>query len=413
MDVKLLIDSLKGISGTGDIVGQLAKMRKGERITLEPGDYSGKGKAMAAPIAADLWYLWAHDNFMAHYYAETIGDTFDFSTYMSENLKNLKNLTNLKPLKVLRYLKDLVPSTKYVNGWAVGQDWSSNGMYWINTLAFELWLKDIGFLYPSPGPKDFKPNDYVGYITFPVGQLGVMEVISLFFETDVAGYKHDAKDIKTKTEPAAEEIPVTKSPAELFPGTENAASNKCYGKHLIEKGYLIPEAVKRDLEPIALDLIFYIDDVKPKRWMRYWIHKESKFPVPGEFVGILCKPLVTPPHVWWFQESTPFLYAGNWMETGNLTSGIITKVTLEEDRDDDGIGNQYDIEIEGCEVTLEASDFFLYKVGDRVAVLKMDSTTTKAERAFTWNDQREIVFDSSDKGTIITNYIIVPLIFYK
>jgi len=413
-DLKSIIDSLKGISGSGDILGQLVKLRGGNgSLTMEPGDYVGNNKAMAAPIGTDLWYLFGQDNFMSHYFTEVIGDTYDFSTYMSENLKGLENLTGLKPLKTLRYLDDLVSSKTYKYGWAVGQEWANNGMYWINSIAFELWLKDIGFQYSSDGPTGFNPNDYVGYITFPVGQLGVMEVISLIQETNVAGYKHDGKDIKAAVAPDAEEAPVAKSPAELFPDTGSAGNNKCYGKHLIERGYLIPDAVKRDVELLSKEMKAYAEDVKPKMWMRYWIHKESTLPVPGEFIGILCKPVAAPPHVWWFQESNPFIYAGNWMETWNLTSGVITKVTLEEDREDDEDGNQYDIKIEGCEVTLEASDFFLYKVGDRVAVVKMDSIETKATKSFTWIDQKETVFDSTDKGKIITNYIVVPLVFYK
>lgn len=413
-DLKSIIDSLKGISGSGDVLGQLVKLRGGSgKLTLEAGDYVGNGKAMAAPIATDLWYLFGHDNFMAHYFVEVIGDTYDFTTYMEENLSGLANLPGLKPLKMLRYLDDLVSSTTYRYGWAVGQEWANNGMFWINTLAFELWLTDIGMQFASDGPLDFEPNNYAGYITFPVGQLGVMEVISLIQETDIAGYKFDGEDVKEAIAPGFGEVPVMKTPAELFPGTEQAGNNVCYGKHLIESAYLVPDAVKRDIELFSSEMTAYAEDVKPKKWMRYWIHKESKLPVPGEFIGILCKPVVTPPHVWWFQESNPFIYAGNWLETGNLTSGVITKVTLEEDREDGEVGNQYDIKIEGCEVTLDASDFFLYKVGDRVAVLKLDSTATKADKSFTWIDQKETVFDSTDKGKVITNYIIIPLTFYK
>ena len=405
--------SLKGISGSGDIINQLLKLRGDKPTTLEPGDFSGNNKVMASPIGFDLWYLSAQDNFMSHFYAEEIGDTYDFSEYIETNLKGLQNLTNLKPLKVLRYLDDLISVDHYDWGYQLSSEWQNNGMYWINTLAFELWLTDIGYQYSSDGPTDFKPNDYVGYIAIPVGQLGTMEIISLVRETDVMGYDLDGESVKAKTEPDTDELPKSQNPATLFPSLESPDLDKCYGLHLIEKGYLVPESIKPDMELISSKLQYYAESIEPKKWMRYWIHKDSKWPIPGEFVGILCKPLVTPPHVWWFQESYPFLYAGNWMETANLTSGVITAVTIEEDRTDEGIGNQYTVDVEGCSVILEASDFFLYKVGDRVAILKMDSTETRQDASFSWLNQREVVFDSSDKDQEITNYVIVPMAFYR
>jgi len=164
----------------------------------------------------------------------------------------------------------------------------------------------------------------------------------------------------------------------------------------------------QDVELFSSPMEKYTEDVKPKMWMRYWIHKSSQI-VPGEFVGILCKPNVAPPHVWWFQESSPFLYAGNWLETWNLTSGVVTEVTLEADRTDGQIGNQYKIKIQGCEVSIEASDFLLYSVGDRVAVVKMDSIETAPTKSFTWLDQP--TFKKEHEGELVTNFIIIPATF--
>ena len=75
--------SLKGISGSGDTINQLLKLRGDKPTTLEPGDFSGNNKVMASPIGFDLWYLSAQDNFMSHFYAEEIGDTYDFSDYIN------------------------------------------------------------------------------------------------------------------------------------------------------------------------------------------------------------------------------------------------------------------------------------------------------------------------------------------
>jgi hypothetical protein len=137
--------------------------------------------------------------------------------------------------------------------------------------------------------------------------------------------------------------------------------------------------------------------------------------VPGEFLGILCRPVACPPHVWWFQESSPFLYAGNWVETGNLTSGVVTVVTLEADREDGGIGNQYNVKVQGCEIIVDATDFLLYAVGDRVAVLKLESTVASATKSFTWLDQYAFKETDSDvdKGRMHSTFLILPATYYK
>ena len=169
-----------------------------------------------------------------------------------------------------------------------------------------------------------------------------MEVISVLQETDLTGYKFAAVDSnggydpKLPAEVEDKDKPKTQSTPEMFPDMSDAGQNYCFGKHLIEEAYLTPDAVSRDVELFASEISGY--EVEPKFWMRYWINKDSKLPVPGEFIGILCRPVAAPPHVWWFQESAPFVYAGNWMETGTLTSGVVTVVTEEDDRDDEGIG---------------------------------------------------------------------------
>ena len=66
-DIQNIINSLKGISGTGNLLGATAKLLKDANLTMEPGDFASKNIKMAAPIGYDLWYLWSHDNFMAHY----------------------------------------------------------------------------------------------------------------------------------------------------------------------------------------------------------------------------------------------------------------------------------------------------------------------------------------------------------
>jgi len=131
-------------------------------------------------------------------------------------------------------------------------------------------------------------------------------------------------------------------------------------------------------------------------------------------LGVLCKPLALPPHIWWFQESTPFVYAGNWFETESLTGGVVTAVVLEADREDDGIGNLYTVKVHGREIKINSSDFLEYEVDDRVGILKVDAfTETPRAASFKWSDQIRIT--ETDEGETFGSdrYVILPIDFYK
>lgn len=457
-NISNVINALKGISGSGGILGYVIKYMTDYVMTLDPGDIvkDNPPVTITVPISYDLWYLHCDHNFMARYYnhdtayghpvtprtdmANHDGDHFDYKPYMASNLTFLSLITGLKPLKVLRDLEQLTTNVSMsVFGEMYSAQYENNGIYWINTMAFEIWGFGKDAQYPSSGPKDFEIKDYIGYLTFPIGQLGAMEVISLIQETQIGGYKFTGTDGMTTVWP---KLPITpgsleerdkpsvQSPPEIFADMNDANQNHCYGRHLIENAYLTPVTpIKsqntlnsvgqtaydpipiKDVELFSDDTGKYPDDVKPKKWMRYWIHKDHTMPVPGEFLGILCMPVTCPPHVWFFQESAPFVYAGNWVEVGNLTSGVITEVINQSVRIDGKVGNQYKVKVQGCEVLLESSDFFIYSVGDRVAILKMDSTLAIPDKSFTWLDQP--TFKITDNLQAIPNYVILPITYYK
>jgi hypothetical protein len=408
-ELSQIIESMKGLAGSGTVLGQSIKNMTEFVMTLEPGDFvrSDPPQASAAPIGYDLWYLWCANNLLAKYYTGIDGDHYDYSPYLADNMKFLNYLPGLKPVKTLRNLKALLSTTTETGFMNFKSQWSNNGVYWINTMAFEVWRTGAGYQYSSVGPKGFKANDYAGYISFPIGQLGAMEVISLMQETDL----YDIESLSVSDTPSLQSTP------DMFPdmkdskGNAIGGKNMCFGDHLLESAYLKTTAADPNLELWASPIKDYGEDVKPKQWARYWIRKDGTMPVPGEFIGILCRPVSCPPQAWWFQESAPFLYAGNWIETGNLTSGIVTKVTAEVSRTDGGKGSQYNVRIQGCEVLVDASDFLVYEVDDRVAVVKVDSTATRATKSFTWLAQPTLQL--KDKLTKQINYVIVPITFYE
>lgn len=403
-----LIASMKGLAGSGNILSDLVSKVEGLVATMDPGDFvqSDSNIMMAAPVATDLWYLLYHDNLLKKYHADDAGADFnhyDYSGYLNENLDFLNKLTGLKPLKVLTDLAQLSTDvSQSVFGKLYSAQYENNGIYWINTVAFENWGHGLGMQYASDGPDGYNPDDYVGYVSFPIGQLGVMEVISLLQESVLT----DAENITDDQTPRVQSTP------EIFPdmkddnGNALAGQNYCYGRHLIDSAYLTQDA---HIELFSRKMEQYPETVEPKKWMRYWIHKNDTFPVPGEFIGILTRPVACPPHVWWFQESSPFLYAGNWVETHYLTSGVITAVTLEADRTDGGTGNEYTVKIQGCPIIAYSSDFYDYQIGDRVAIMKLDSVT--ATESFTWLKQAHL--KAADEGVAKENYVIIPCTFYE
>jgi hypothetical protein len=405
--LEALANSLKGIQGTGRLLGAMSNLigKVGANATLEPGDFVRTKRSpihISAPLAYDLWYLFNDVNLVHH-----IDPHADSEQFVSERLKFLKEkLNSLKPMKAVTnadLINDIIAQPAVFE---YKDDWSNQGAYFIQVMVYEMCQKETDFAFDSSGPPGISDTSTsVGHLTFPVGQLGVMEVVSMFQETEL-----EVDDFSL----AEDETPVQIGSPDMFPPMDHAGENRSFGKYLIESSYLIPENMKDRVEIMADCVITeddYTKDVKPKSWTRLWIKKEDVFPVPGEFIGILIKPLSCPPHVWWFQESTPLLYSGNWVETQNLTSGIITMVTLEEDRMDGGIGEEYWVKINGIEIIAYASDFKRYEVDDRVAVLKRWTVDKKADRSFTWKDQRDGIHPI--KNQVSLEFVILPITFYK
>ena len=403
-----IVNSLKGVQGTGRMLGAMAEImnKLNANTMLEPGDFVGSKKSpihMAAPLAYDLWYLFNDVNLVHH-----IDPHADSEQFVSENLKFLDDyLDGLKPMKAMT-VDDMRNDAIYEYAISTWKDnWKNEGAYFIQVMAYEMCQNGTPFAFDSAGPIGINKSDFIGHVTFPVGQLGVMEVVSMFQETELEA---DGFELQEDEKP----VILGDDEQQMFPPMEHAGEGWSFGKYLVANyGYIVPDDMAGQVELMATCSITekdYTKDIKPKSWTRLWIKKTDVFPVPGEFIGILCKPLSVPPHVWWFQESTPFLYAGNWVETQNLTSGVITMVTLESARTDGGIGDEYWVKINGIEIIAYASDFRRYEVDDRVAVLKRWTISSKADRSFTWKDQRDGTHPV--KNQVSLEFVILPITFY-
>ena len=439
LNINDIINSMKGAASTGNTFAQFVKDVDLFVRTLEPGDIAKTDPpiVVTAPIAYDLWYLHSHVNFMRNYFVSIDGNHFDYTGYMQKTMAFLSNLPGLKPLRVFRDLSAQMIGTTYYDIFdnKFKTSWSISGIYWIHTMAWEM-RTDLGYEFKYSSAGTSLSNESIGYLAFPVGQLGAMEVISLFSETALMGYQFAAVDDldgyhkkpATLATLKTSEIPVVQNPIAIFPLPMTADKNKCYGRHMVEDAYKRPTTsieiqnarnsadrtayapkASENVEFMASVIVDY-GDIRPKMWMRYWIHQDDIVPVPGEFVGILCKPVTVPPHVWWYQESVPLLYSGNWVETPHLTSGIVEQIKSVGDRTDGVLCDQYKVRVQGCSIWVDTMDFYEYSVGDRVAVLKVDSTLTES-RTLSWLNMP--LMKETDEGAEKATYIIIPATFYK
>lgn len=344
-----------GASFTGDLsehVRKLYSMVNSDLssgvITMLPGDYvrigsdESAGVSLAAPIGYDVWYLFQTVSILPF---ETGEDTARTEEILERLDAFLSKLQDIKPLKSVRNREDL--SFHKWWSWPDAMNyWENNAPYVIKEMRYETILKGQGFKYPSK-----MPDGSVGFLAFPVGQLGVMEIVSLIGEsiTESESFSLDGREF-------------------ILPDGGMMAPVKidnrgfCAGEHLSEQGYLLQGKTEYPADDFAGQ-----DSVTPHGWLRHWLMSEDTFPVPGEFVVLLAKPESY--HVSWFQDTFPFMYSGNFWETEYYSSGIVQEV-IEPDDDSDEVTNIYKVWIRCYEMYMRPTDFYLYKVGDRVAVLK-------------------------------------------
>lgn len=439
-----LIGKIKDINFEGNAASDIIKKYQ-DAMQNRYGKSSDPLPLLSAPTYTDLWYLYNHVNMLT--YVE-VGDTEAFFTnrlsFFKDKLGGMRPMRGLTPVGEITYvwLTEEVPDI---------QSWLQKAKPWIQLLAFEIVFKNQKFRYGTDLalPKDV---DIVGYIMIPVGQPGVMEIISLVRETDT---EVDGFSIQDDEKP----IP---SSGEMFPPHDKWEIGKCYGRHLIEKMYEIPDVEKEKVffehRDRTVKTTEYIDErhpdymkltstemkipieevygkgkdkdgkdvpsisghsVKPKGWMRVWITAKEKWPIPGEFIGIICKPNLAPPHFWWQQESFPFVYAGNWFDTWDLSSGVIKEVTADQEHPDTGVScTKYKVRYHGEDCYVYSSDFLEYTVGDRVGIVKLGTHLTEGafiDDSFTMVEQQWIGDMSPVDGVMqeTTDLVIIPITYYK
>jgi hypothetical protein len=400
-DISKLIERAKlyipsGASFTGDVSDRIRKLMSlsGDEIAglvstepgsfVRPGTKGDAGISLAAPIGYDVWYLFPTENVL----------NFEDNERTEEILERLgqflSKLQDIKPLKTLRSVDDLSFTSWW--SWPASMNyWTNSAPYMIKVMRYETILEGRSFKYYSGG----MPSNSIGFLAFPIGQLGVMEIVSLIGEsvTEADGFSIGAQEA------------IVEAGDMMAPVHHNRGH--CVGEHLIEGGYLVQNDGTDKVELMSEDFIGQ-ESVEPHRWLRYWLMPEDTFPVPGEFVALLAKSELF--HVNWFQATAPILYSGQYWENEYYTSGVIQEV-IEPDDESEEETNIYKVWVRGFEMWLRPTDFYLYEIDERVAIVKetldlvdnMDWTLIESDK-----DN-----DSSSADNPDEDWRVAPISFYE
>lgn len=415
-------------------------------LSVDPGDWISVGDdqrlSLSLPIAYDIWYLWHTVNLLVQ--EEQI--KLDINPIFGTRIKPSILRTALNPPDGF-FSWEKIPTLEFFR---------ESAIFYIKEMRFETFLADRSPFYISPGPRKVISQEldhegsglgdlYAGYLAFPVGPLGVMRVQSLISFSLLDG---NAPENNSEDPIEGEEL--------LPPMIEQ--SDDCMGRRLVSSTYNI---IDTDTEYPA-EHMDGTESVLPHHWMRYWLPVDGQFPVPGEFVGLVCKAQSVPSHCWWYQRTNPFVYAGNFFETEYYTSGIILAIIEEQDRKEnyngvmmgafkvtelswleqrtgygehklsmgdefkwEKIGTVYKVRVKNQDLYLRCTDFAKYKLDSRVAIRKSPGLKTKN---FTWDNlipgrrvpgesvAEKRAYDLAMSGRffeINTDWVIVPITFYE
>lgn len=153
--------------------------------------------------------------------------------------------------------------------------------------------------------------------------------------------------------------------------------------------WLAEKGVKPMAKPVPLG-----EKAETLWWLRVNLFEDEKYPYPGEFVGLSVR--LFPNLPWGRQQSNPYLFSGNWVDTIYYTSGIVMEVI----REDDDIS--YKVKWHGRLVTAKATDYAEYRTNDRVTIIK---SVRAAKPSQQYRDDDTEHFDSDE-------WLIAPITFY-
>lgn len=378
----------------------------GTRNWMLGGDGTSENEiSTSLSVATDVWYLGISESilpFKGEGYQEDAKKVLEaLGTFIS-------TLDNVSPLVSIQAYNDL---DKYFDIMNMKTKFDSEGSPRVIRLArFETWSLSKSTEFPSKGPgasvrkgliatsETAIGTMYSGFMSFPVGHLGVMESLFIISESmlkDIHGFTCTTEEVLT--------------------GLMSPMNNNPYpGITIIDQGYIICD---EDSEYPGADMADH-DSIRPFYHLRYYLRSNNTWPIPGEFIGLLAQPFAN--HTWWFQKTSPILYAGNWIETDYYTSGIVVERMPPLDTFNYTF---YKCTVRGVDICIPCSDFLEYNVGDRVAIIRLRDLgrfKDEAQGNFNWAELENLFTKTKELSKIPSNlayafdlsYLIVPVSFY-
>jgi len=162
------------------------------------------------------------------------------------------------------------------------------------------------------------------------------------------------------------------------------------GKYLLNRIYLEEDGVETLADPLAGE-----GDAEGLHWWcRINVKDEKKYPIPGEFFCLINRPWCVLP--WGEQESSPYIFSGEWMDTIYYTGAVVKEVLEGESYP------TYVVEWRKQRIEVRPTDFADYNKGDFVTILK---TVPNLKESQMWHDKDTKEFDEGE-------WVIAPLMFY-
>lgn len=171
-----------------------------------------------------------------------------------------------------------------------------------------------------------------------------------------------------------------------------------------------PEAVPVNYTAIEADFAIYLakglagepKTENPRWWLRMVLKKEAKFPAPGEFLALAVR--MMPDKPWGRQKTSPFFFAGNWMDTVHYSSAKVTEV--QEPTDGKEPWKKYRVKWRDQVILANPLDFAEYQVDDKVCILKQNPVAGGEKKKFQlWKDDDMEEFNQDNWG-------LAPITFY-
>lgn len=158
--------------------------------------------------------------------------------------------------------------------------------------------------------------------------------------------------------------------------------------------------------------------------MRVFLYWNDKFPYPGECVVLATTPACHRYNLSIYQDTTPFVKTGIWFETGNYSSGIVLDICGA--RNCKSLGNEdyavtnriishgflYKIAVRDRVLLIETTDYKLYPVGTKVALIKNWTLGSAKKEFYCDKVLMPKIDDFKNKAQYNTEYRIAPLSFF-